>query len=339
MSPLRSETRRSRWHRLAGLGLGAVLVLAAGCSGGKLAQQKQQNSGGNSGGNKYTFALISHGSPGDSFWATVDNGAKAAAKQYGVTVNYQASGGDPNKQAQLVNNAVAKHVDGLIVSLANPGALKAPLKQAENKGIPVITINSGSDVYASVGALTHVGQDETKAGEAAGRQLSSMGLKKVVCVIHEQNNVGLQDRCNGTKKTFSGQLVDMQVTGTSDINSTVSQLKSKLSADSSIDGVLTLNPDIAQAAEQSISGANSKAKLATFDLSTDVLKGIDDGKVAFAISQQPYLQGYLPVVSLYLYKTTQNIPGGGAPVYSGPTIITKANAKAVLQSVQNGTYG
>ncbi|MBO0828520.1 MAG: sugar ABC transporter substrate-binding protein [Streptosporangiales bacterium] len=333
-----SDMRGSRWRGLVGLGLCAVLVLAAGCSGGKLAQQKQQNSGGG-GGHKYTFALISHGSPGDSFWATVDNGAKAAAKQYGVTVNYQASGGDPNKQAQLVNNAVAKHVDGLIVSLANPGALKGPLQQAENKGIPVTTINSGSDVYQSVGALTHVGQDETKAGEAAGRQLSSMGLKKVVCVIHEQNNVGLQDRCNGTKKTFSGQLVDMQVTGTSDVNSTVSQLKSKLSADSSIDGVLTLNPDIAQAAEQSIAGSNSKAKLATFDLSTDVLKGVDDGKVAFAISQQPYLQGYLPVVSLYLYKTTQNIPGGGAPVYSGPTVVTKANAKAVLQSVQNGTYG
>lgn len=330
-----------RWKRaLTGVTIGvAALLLASACGGGSGTKSQDGSGGSSSGGHKYTFALISHGSPGDSFWATVENGAKAAAKQYGVTVNYQASGGDPNKQAQLVNSAVAKHVDGLIVSLANPGALKTPLKQAEAAGIPVVTINSGSSVFQSVGALTHVGQDETKAGEAAGQRLNTLGVKKVICVIHEQNNVGLQDRCNGAKKTFHGQLIDTQVKGTSDITGTESQLKSKLAADPSIDGVLTLNPDIAQAAQQSIAAAGSKAKLATFDLSTDVIKAIRDGKIAFAISQQPYLQGYLPVVSLYLYKTTQNIPGGGQPVYSGPTFVTKANAKEVLQSVKNGTYG
>lgn len=330
--------RRIRSPFALGIGVAAALVLATACGGGSSSNKPSPSNGGKAA-SKYTFALISHATPGDSFWATVQNGANDAAKLYGVHVTYQASGGDPQKQAQLIDNAVGQNVDGLIVSLANPGAVKGPLKQAEQKGIPVVTINSGSTSFQSVGALTHVGQDESKAGAAAGERLNSLGLKKIICVIHEQNNIGLQDRCNGVKQTFNGKVDDLQVKGTSDVTGTQSQIKAALSADSSIDGVLTLNPDIAQAAEQAITAASSDAKLATFDVSTDVIKAVQDGKIAFAISQQPYLQGYLPVVSLYLYLTTSNIPGGGEPVFSGPMFITKDNASAILKAVEAGKAG
>jgi simple sugar transport system substrate-binding protein len=159
----------------------------------------------------------------------------------------------------------------------------------------------------------------------------------MLCIIHEQGNIGLNQRCEGTKKGFGGQVVDLQVKGTADISTTLTEIKSKLQADKSFDAVMALNPDIAVAAEQAIKGANSTAKLATFDLSPDVIKGIKSGAIQFAVDQQQYLQGYLPVVFLTLFKTNANTVGGGQPVLTGPGFVDKANAATVEQLAGQGT--
>src|SRR5262249_10243280 len=162
--------------------------------------------------------------------------------------------------------------------------------------IPIITLNSGLGAFDKLSTyITHVGQTEDVAGEGAGTQFTKAGVKKLLVIIHEQNNIGLEQRYTGAKATFKGTTQRLQVAGTADITTTPTQIKTKLSADRSIDGVLALNPDIAVAALNAAGAAGSKAKIATFDLSGDVVKDIQSGKILFAIDQQQYLQGYLPI--------------------------------------------
>ena len=151
-----------------------------------------------------SFSVVTHGSAGDAFWDVVQNGAKAAGEDLGVSVDYQ-SDGDPQRQAQLIDAAVNQKVDGIVVSMANPDALQDSVEAAVAAGIPVVTINSGGERSAEFGAIGHVGQDETIAGQGAGQRLAQDGAKKVLCVIHEAGNIGLDQRCSGASKARLGR--------------------------------------------------------------------------------------------------------------------------------------
>lgn len=225
----------------------------------------------------------------------------------GDTVTYQ-SDGDPTQQAKLIDAAISEKPDGLVVSMANPEALKSSIQRAEQAGIPVITINSGEAQSKPYGALSHIGSDETVAGRAVGTQLKAAGVRNVVCVIQEAGNVGLEQRCAGVKDTLGGTVTNLQVDN-NNLPAAQTIIKTKLQSDKSIDGVVTLGAQVAQVAEGAISQAGSSAKLATFDLNADVAKGVEDGKILFAVDQQPYLQGYLAVVMLTQYKSNLNILG------------------------------
>jgi simple sugar transport system substrate-binding protein len=283
-----------------------------------------------------TIAVITHGE-GDSFWAVVKKGAEQAGKDLGVTVKYSESNNDPQEQAQLIEAAVTEEVDGIAVSAPDPDAITDPVKTAVDAGIPVITINSGAEESAAMGAITHVGQTEAIAGEGAGAKLKEAGATKIICIIHEQGNVGLNQRCEGAKKGFGGEVENLQVAGVSDVSTTLTEIQSKLESDDSIDGALALNPDIAVAARDAIAGASSEAKLATFDLSGDVIKAIKDDEILFAVDQQQYLQGYLPVVFLTLHKTNLNTVGGGKFVLTGPGFVEKSNAAEIEKLAEAGT--
>lgn len=283
-----------------------------------------------------TIAVITHGA-GDTFWSVVKKGVEQAGKDMRVTVTYRESANDPQRQAQLIEEAVTEKVQGIATSVPNPDALRNALNRASDAGIPIITLNSGELYFATLGAITHLGQDEVVAGEAAGMRLAADGAKRLACIIHEQDNVGLQHRCEGATKGFSGQVVTVQVTGVDDILTTRAEIQGALQSDSAIDAVLTLNPDIAVAAHDAIKAVGSAATLATFDLSIPVLDAIKNGDIAFAVDQQQYLQGYLPVVFLTLYNTNKNTVGGGLPVLTGPGFVTKDNADTVEKLTQEGT--
>ena len=321
-----------------------VLVLALAAMAFATACGDDDDDGGGTGtddvsltqGGDLKIAVITHGA-GDSFWAVAKRGAEQAGKDMGVDVQYSESANDPQKQAQLIDAAVTDKVDGIAVSAPNPDALRDPLKKAVDAGIPVITLNSGQADSADLGAITHVGQDEGIAGEAAGRRLAEGGSQKLLCVIHEQANIGLNERCDGAKQGFGGEVENLQVTGVNDISTTLTEIQSKLESDDSIDAVLTLNPDIAVAGRDAVQGASSEAKLATFDLSGDVVNAIEAGEIEFAIDQQQYLQGYLPVVFLKLFKDNANTVGGGQPVLTGPGFVDTANAATVKQLAVEGT--
>jgi len=331
---------------LASLGLLVALAAAlvvAGCgnsgkdaNGNSTSSTKSNDSVALTQGSGLTFAMVTHSDEG-SFWSVVKKGAQQAAKDEGVKLIWSPSNNDPQKEAQLIDAAVSQKVDGLAVSVPNYDAIKGSLAKAKAAGIPIITLNSGVDQFKEIGAITHVGQTEEIAGEAAGAKLKEAGVKKVLCVIHEQNNIGLQQRCDGVKKGFGGPVTNQQVKGTADIATTQTEIKSKLQADKSFDGVIALNPDIAAAAVTAIKGASSNAKLATFDLSPDVIKGIKAGSILFAVDQQQYLQGYLPIVFLKLFKTNANTVGGGQAVLTGPGFVDKTNADTVEKLAGQGT--
>jgi len=267
----------------------------------------------------------------------VKKGAQQAAQDEGVKLVWSPSNNDPQKEAQLIDAAVSQKVDGLAVSVPNASAIRGALSKAKSAGIPIITLNSGAEDFKELGAITHVGQTEKIAGVAAGQKLKAAGVKKVLCVVHEQNNIGLQQRCDGVKQGFGGTVTNLQVKGTADISTTQTEVRSKLQADKSFDGVIALNPDIAAAVKSAIRGASSNAKLATFDLSPAVLKDISAGNVLFAVDQQQYLQGYLPIVFLKLFRQNANTVGGGQPVLTGPGFVEKSNVSTVEKLAEAGT--
>jgi simple sugar transport system substrate-binding protein len=326
--------------------LAVTALVVAACGGGSKSSSSSSGSTAASGGGTQsvsqtqgsglTIAMVTHSDEG-SFWSVVKKGAQQAAQDEGVKLIWSPSNNDPQKEAQLIDAAVSQKVDGLAVSVPNASAIKDSLAKAKAAGIPIVTLNSGADDFKSLGAITHVGQTETIAGKAAGARLKALGVKKVLCVVHEQNNIGLQQRCDGVKQGFGGPVTNLQVKGTADIATTQTEIKSKLQADKSFDGVITLNPDIASAAKTAVKGASSNAKLATFDLSPNVLKDIQSGDVEFAVDQQQYLQGYLPIVFLKLFRENANTIGGGQPVLTGPGFVDKSNVATVQKLTEAGT--
>lgn len=281
------------------------------------------------------FAVITHGSEGDAFWSVVQNGAQDAGRDLGVKVTYNGDG-DPGAQAKLIDNAVAQGKTGLVVSMANPDALKDSIEAAIRAGIPVITINSGTAESKEFGAIAHVGQDETVAGKAAGERLKDEGKKNILCVIHEAANSGLNDRCQGARDGFGGNVANLQV-DIANPTDTEARIRGALQTDPSIDGVLTLNSQVADRAVSAAESAGSSAAVATFDLNSDVVNSIKAGKILFAVDQQQYEQGYLPIVMLKLYRENGNTLGGGLPVYTGPGFVDKSNADEVGKYTERGT--
>ncbi|MBD0841751.1 sugar ABC transporter substrate-binding protein [Streptomyces sp. TRM68416] len=332
----------ARLRTWAGIALaGALCVSVAGCSstGGKRAEdaRKAAAAQGKAAVNtpRWTFAMITHSGDGDTFWDIVQSGAKQAAVKDNINFLYSHDD-EAQQQAQLVDAAVDKKVDGIIVTLAKPDAMKAAVARARKAGIPVITVNSGSEESKEFGALTHIGQDETIAGQAVGEELNKRGKKKAVCVLHEQGNVGHEQRCAGVKETFDGTVQNLYVNGTSmpDVQSAIS---AKLQADASVDAVVTLGAPYADTAVKARQDANSKAEIDTFDLNAKVAASLKDGTLGFAVDQQPYLQGYEAVDLLWLYKYNNDVLGGGKPVLTGPQIITKDQAAALQEYTERGT--
>jgi simple sugar transport system substrate-binding protein len=284
---------------------------------------------------RYKVWFITHGAPGDTFWDTVRKGAEAAAAKDNIDLNYVANP-DPAGQAQAVQQAVDAKVAGIAVTLAKPDAMKGAVQNAVKANIPVTGLNGGLDVWKSFGLKGYFGQDESVAGEAVGTKLNDEGSKHAICVIHEQGNVGLESRCAGIKKTFKGTVENLQVDGTN-ISGVQSAITAKLQASKDVDRIITLGAQFALAGVQSVKDAGSSAKIGTFDTNALLLSAIQAGTVEWAIDQQPYLQGYLAVDSLWLYLTNGDVVGGGLPVLTGPAFIDKTNVEALVKYAKAGT--
>lgn len=348
--------RRTRMLVMVAL-VALIAIVAAGCGKSKSGSSSSDTGGASSaatsatsstsgasssssaapaaGGKNFKIAVVTHGQASDPFWSVVKNGIDAGAKDMGVSVTYNAPQTfDMNAMKQLIDTAVASKPDGLIVSLPDAGALGPSIKKAIAAGIPVMSINSGDDAYKALGIIAHIGQPELTAGIGAGERMGQEGVKNAICVNQEVGNASLDARCKGFEEGLAKTGGKSKVLAVDLNNPTDSQQKIKAAVSGSIDGVLALGPTGAAPALKALD--TSKIKLATFDLSPDVLQAILDGKIQFAIDQQQWYQGYLGVVFMTKYLQYGVIPGGGAPVLTGPSFVTKDNAQQVIDLSKQG---
>jgi simple sugar transport system substrate-binding protein len=287
------------------------------------------------------IVVVSHGQASDPFWSVVQNGVQQAGEDMGVTVEYQAPPTfDMVAMSQLIDAAVASQPDGLIVSVPDADALGASITAAVEAGIPVITMNSGSDVAAELGALNHVGQTEYEAGLGAGQRMGEAGVTNAICVNQEVGNVALDLRCQGFTDGLAetGGTVEVLAVDLADPTGAQQAVSAALTANTEVDGILTLGPTGAAPTLAALteSGQLGTIQLATFDLSPEVLQAILDGDMLFAIDQQQYLQGYLPVVLLTLYATNLNTVANEV-IMTGPGFVTQENAERVIELSEAGT--
>ncbi|MET0866367.1 MAG: substrate-binding domain-containing protein [Nakamurella sp.] len=283
---------------------------------------------------RLTIAMITHEAPGDSFWDKIRAGAQAAAAKDNVELKYSNDQSAPG-QATLFQNAVDSKVDGIASTLVSPETMTDAMASAAAASIPVVAFNSGIKQYKDLGALMYYGSDESLAGEAIGTKITDAGAKHPLCVIQAQGSVALEARCAGVKATAPGT-ENIQVEGTDDPSVTAT-LNAKLQQDPSIDYVVTLGAPIALDAVKSIADSGSSAKLVTFDLNADVAKLIQDGTILFSVDQQPWLQGYMAVDSLWFYLTNKNDLGGGGPVLTGPSFVDSTNIADIAKYAANNT--
>jgi simple sugar transport system substrate-binding protein len=243
------------------------------------------------------------------------------------------------RMRRLIDEAISARLDGLIVSLPDVQALRAPIKRAERAGIPVISINSGSDRFRDLGILAHVGQPEYRAGYESGLRMARASLFEVLCVNQERGNAGLDQRCRGVRagvRRGGGQATDVFV-DLQDSDQTQQRIAQAIQ-DRGADGVITLGAAAAMPALEAVQVTSSgrRVQLATFDLSPEVLEAVRDRQMLFAVDQQPYLQGYLPVVLLAERARHLLLPPGGELIPTGPEFVTRETADEVLELVRLG---
>jgi simple sugar transport system substrate-binding protein len=291
-----------------------------------------------SGQKRIKVAVVTHGDTG-SFWSVFKKGVDHAARDLrsrGVSATQVYANNNVQKQASAINAAVASGAKVIATSVPDASALKDPLTKASRKGIVVITVNSGLGAFDSLPTyMVHVGQTEDIAGQGAGKQFKKAGAKKVLVVIHEAANSGLQQRAAGVKTVMGGSNVKVLTipNAKSDIPGTKTKVKAAFTADRSLDSFLGLDPDVTIPCADVVP---SGTKIGTFDVGGSI-KLIRSGKMRFAIDQQQYLQGYLPLVFAMLYATNLNTIGNGRPVLTGPGIIDKSNAARVAALAAKGT--
>jgi simple sugar transport system substrate-binding protein len=282
-----------------------------------------------------TVAMITHEVPGDSFWDLIRKGAQAAADKDNIELRYSNDPEAPN-QANLVQSAIDSGVQGIALTLAKPDAMAPAVKAALAKNIPVVAFNSGFDNWKAMGVQGYFGQDEKLAGVAAGERLNKDGAKNVICVIQEQGQVALESRCAGVKEGFKGQSQILNV-NSKDMPSVESTITAKLQQDKSVDHVVALGAPIALAAVQSVGNAGSSAQVVTFDTNAALVDAVKAGDVKWAVDQQPFLQGYLAIDSLWLYLNNKNLIGGGQATLTGPSFIDETNIDSVSELAKSGT--
>jgi simple sugar transport system substrate-binding protein len=289
-------------------------------------------------GPRITMAMVTHGQAFDPFWALVQKGAQQAASDFNVALTYQSpSTTDPQAQAAMITQAAAKKPAAMVVTIPDPAVLNAPIRQVSSSGIPVVVVNVGDAMYQNVGALTYVGQADYQAGVEAGKTMAAAGVRKALCVIHEERNIALTDRCAGFTRQLSasgGSVQTLHVNG-AQLDQADSAIQQALKQNPGINGVLATGIIGFEAAGGALRSLNDfgKVRFGTFDVSSAGLTAVQNGQLLFVIDQQPFLEGYAAVqIGAFDARYGQH---PYQPVYTGPSFVTKANAAQIEKLYKN----
>ena len=271
------------------------------------------------------YVMVTHGEGKDPFWPVVQKGGEDAARAIGADFEYIYNpSADMSDMASSIQAAAATQPDGMVISLPDPDALGPAIQAAVAAGVPVITMNSGLESSASLGALMHVGQPEYLAGQSAGARAASEGASNALCMIQEQYNTALSDRCNGYGEAVPVKFIDT----TSDPATIETRATAALQANSDIDAILSVGPHVCVAVDKAVAALGMTVHHSCFDLSPEVMDLINADRVSFTIDQQQRLQGYMPIIVLHLYNNGAGLlPGANIP--SGPGFVDKSNASSV----------
>jgi simple sugar transport system substrate-binding protein len=319
---------------LAGMASGLALATLAACSSSGGAASESSASGPPAGGGavadtpQYTFAMITHAPPVDAFWDVIQEGAKDAAAKDNIDFKYSGSIQVP-EQVTYIQNAIDSKVDGIAVTMPDAAALGPAIKAAADAGIPVVVFNAGEKDWQQTGALAFYGEPEVLAGEFAGTRLNEMGAKHALCVIQAQGQQQLEDRCDGLTSKFSGTVDKLYAEGT-DTASYVSTVSATLQTDPSIDAVVTLGPGLGVAVADDVKSKNGTQKVVTYAFNPDVVKRLQDGSIAFTVDQQPWLQGYMAIDSLWQYQFNKSVLGAQQSIATGPFLVDKDNIDTIV---------
>jgi simple sugar transport system substrate-binding protein len=279
------------------------------------------------------IAVVTHGQASSPFWAIVRNGVEAAARQMDVVVSYRAPDVySVERMETMIDQAVASRPDGLVVSIPEPGVAPA-IRRAVRAGIPVVSINSGSDVFRRLGVLAHVGQPEERSGFDAGRRLADAGARRVLCVNQSVGNSGLDARCRGLARAMRGAGGSARVLAIDDQSAATPRRIADAVRSGRVDGLLALNSTGGMLAVKAVHRLDrpDTVKVATFDLGPDVLKAVQSHELLFAVDQQAYLQGYLPIVLLTQRARYGLFPARGDLVPTGPNFVTAREAGKAIE--------
>ncbi|ADI14359.1 sugar ABC transporter substrate-binding protein [Truepera radiovictrix] len=284
------------------------------------------------------IVVVTHGTAADPFWSVASNGVQQAARDMGVSVEYRAPETfDMPRMSQLIDAAVASQPDGLVVSIPDAEALGDAIGRAVDAGIPVISMNSGSEVFEELGVLRHVGQTEYEAGFGAGERMAEAGVSAAICVNHEVGNVGLDERCDGFRDGL-GEGASVEVLAVSaDPVEVRNAVSAAFTQNPEIEGVLAVGPLGGEPTIEALrqGGQLGAVEVGIFDLSPTILQALVDEEISFAIDQQQYLQGYLPIVFLTTYIQYGMLPANPI-ILTGPGFVTPENAEQVIALSEQG---
>ena len=240
------------------------------------------------------FCVISHGGR-DLFWSLASDTATNAAAALGISLRAE-SFGDVADQAAAIRQCVEDGAVSIATTLVSPDELAPAIAEATAAGVPVMSFNSGAESAAEVGTSFHIGLNDRRAGEIAGERFNQEGTEgTILCVIHEPNNVGLQERCEGLAATYvNGDIETWPFAGRDAADAVLERY-----AQGDIGAVMALSDSVGVRI-LTAQWPNPEVPLATFGLNLGFAKWVEEGKIMFAIYDHPLVQTYLGVMGALL---------------------------------------
>ncbi|MGD1888072.1 MAG: sugar ABC transporter substrate-binding protein [Cohaesibacteraceae bacterium] len=277
------------------------------------------------------------------FFAAVKQGFDDGAEAFGIDYQYVAVTDTANMTSdypRLLQQAISREPAMLLVGNFFPDGMNPLIEEATAAGIPVLTHNSGEALWQTNGSLGFVGEDPYQMGYRAGEIQAEAGVTQGLCFNQVPGNPTVEQRCTGYVDAMEASGADTvyQTIGTGDATNPQAMaqaISGTLQANPDIDGIYTLNAVPAMSALRAVEDAGRAADImiGTADLSNEVLVAIRDGDIAFAMDQQPYLQGFLSMQIAHQYLNFGMRPIG--TVTTGPLVIDQSNVERTLQVNQD----
>jgi len=271
------------------------------------------------------------------FFVPVQKGMRDAAEQVGVTCKFDGpSGPDMAGQAECMRRHIAAGVDGIVLNIMDSAVLAPVIKEASDAGIPVVAFNV-DDGQVPTDRLSAVCQDLREAGRVLGREAAAFVApgSTVLLLLHDKGISALEARREGIMEGLADKQVNWKVLIAGDKERTVEVVTDAINEDPGVNVVLCTGQSDTEGAGLAVA-RNFKGQgieVAGFDLSVGTLEMIQEGTIRFAIDQQPYVQGYYPVIQLAQYIRYDLIP---SDVDAGADVVGQDKATRVVElSKQN----